>query len=398
VSGSASYKAHFRRFLEAAPQRLHFAAHSHHYWPDVTFEAQQACWQDAARLADGKWAYVFAEVVPAVQRGIARHLNLPDPASLAFAPNTHDFLRRLLSCLPADRPPRVLTSDGEFHSFARQAARLEEEGLAQVVRVPVEPFDDFPARFAAAAGQESFDLVYVSQVFFNSSFALDDLEALVARLAESGAMIVIDGYHGFLARPTDLGGLAGRVFYLAGGYKYAMAGEGACFLHAPPDVAPRPRDTGWYAAFGALEEAGGGGVAYAPDGRRFLGATFDPAGLYRLRAVLDLLERLGLDAAAIHAHARALQRRFLAGLRARPSAALPPDRLLIDPQRLPCGNFLTFDLGSEAAAGALHTQLRAADIVTDFRGTRLRLGFGLYQDEDDVEALLRRLAALPPIR
>jgi kynureninase len=399
MKATADYKAHFRRFMEAAPQRLHFAAHSHHYWPDVTFDAQLACWQDAARLADGKWAHVLGEVVPAVQRGIARHLGLADPASLAFAPNTHDFVRRLLSCLPAERPPRILTSDSEFHSFARQAARLEEERLAVVTRVAVEPFDDFPQRFAAAARQDRFDLVFVSQVFFNSGFALGDLDHLVAELPDDESYVVIDGYHGFLARPTDLGAVADRAFYLAGGYKYAMAGEGACFLHAPAGFGRRPRDTGWYAAFGALErergeQAGEGGVAYAPDGRRFLGATFDPVGLYRLRAVLDLLERLGIDAAAIHAHALALQRRFLDGLKARPAAALPPDRLLLDPERRPCGNFLTFDLDSEAAAGDLHARLRAADVVTDFRGTRLRLGFGLYQDADDVDELLERLVAL----
>jgi kynureninase len=395
---TASYKAHFRRFLEAAPERLHFAAHSHHYWPDVTLEAQVACWQDAARLADGKWAHVFGEVMPAVQRGIARHLGLPDPASLAFAPNTHDFVRRLLSCFPAGRRLRILTSDAEFHSFARQVARLEEEGLVTATRVPAEPFADFAARFAEAARGGHYDFVFVSQVFFSSGFAIADLDGLVAPLASSDAMIVIDGYHGFLARPTGLGGIAGRVFYLAGGYKYAMAGEGACFLHAPPGGAPRPRDTGWYAAFGALEreageQAGDGSVAYAPDGRRFLGATFDPAGLYRLRAVLDLLARLGLDASAIHAHARALQDRFLGGLRARPVAALPAERLLLDPERLPCGNFLTFDLGAEAAA-ALHARLKTADVVIDVRGARVRVGFGLYQDEADVEALLRRLAAL----
>lgn len=392
-----SYKVHFRRFLEAAPRRLHFAAHSHHYWPDVTFDAQLACWQDAAQFADHKWSHVFAEVMPAVQSGIARHLNLPEPATLAFAPNTHDFLRRLLSCFPVGRRLRILTSDAEFHSFTRQSARLEEEGLATATRVPAEPFADFRQRFAEAAKSGHYDLVFVSQVFFSSGFAIADLDDLVVTLGEAEAMIVIDGYHGFLARPTDLGRLARRVFYLAGGYKYAMAGEGACFLHAPPGVAPRPRDTGWYAAFGALEAAGGGGVAYAPDGRRFLGATFDPSGLYRLRAVLALLERLGLDAAAIHAHARALQDQFLAGLRARPPAVLPLERLLLDPARLPCGNFLTFDLGSEAAAAALLAQLTAAEIVVDIRGPRLRIGFGLYQDEGDVEALLDRLQVLAPV-
>jgi len=184
------------------------------------------------------------------------------------------------------------------------------------------------------------------------------------------------------------------VFYLAGGYKYAMSGEGVCFLHAPPGYGARPRDTGWYAAFGALAQGAGGGVAYADDGGRFFGATFDPVGLYRMQAVLRLLEELGLDAAAIHAHARGLQDLFLAGLRSAASGLLPPERLLIDPARQPCGNFLTFDLGSEAAASAAHARLKRAGIATDFRGARLRLGFGLYQDADDVAELLRRLAAL----
>lgn len=395
----ASYKQHFSRFLKAAPQRLHFAAHSHAYWPDVTFEAQQRCWEDAARLADRKWDHVLGEVAPAVQRGIAGHLGLGDPASLVFAPNTHDFLRRIFSCFPAGRQLRILSSDGEFHSFARQVARLEEEGLVAVQRIAVEPVEDFAGRFIAAAQAGTYDLIFLSQVFFNSGFAIADLDALVAKLAPGDAFIVIDGYHGYLARPTDLAALAGRVFYLAGGYKYAMSGEGVCFLHAPPGYGARPRDTGWYAAFGALEKKQGeqgkrDRVAYAGDARRFLGATFDPSGLYRMRAVLELLADLGLGAGEIHAHARDLQDRFLAGLRARPLALLPVERLLLDPARTPCGNFLVFDFGSEAAAAETHARLKAADISTDFRGSRLRIGFGLYQDAEDVAALLDRLAAL----
>lgn len=388
-----SYKAYFGRFLAAAPQRLHFAAHSHHYWPDVTFEAQLQCWEDAARLAGGKWELVMGEVMPEVQRGIARHLDLPDPASLAFAPNTHEFVKRLLSCLPAARPARLLTSDGEFHSFTRQIARLEEDGLVEVTRIPVQPFDDFAARFATAAARGGHDMVFVSQVFFSSGFALTDLDQILAEVPED-TFAVIDGYHGFLARPSDLSALAGRAFYMAGGYKYAMSGEGVCFLHAPAGYGPRPRDTGWYAAFGKLTQAGGSGVGYAEDGGRFFGATFDPVGLYRMRAVLRLLDELGLDGAGLHAHARALQDRFLQGLRMQPPAALPLDTLLLDPAVRPCGNFLTFDLGSESAAAELHGRLKAAEVATDFRGSRLRFGFGLYQEAADVDLLLERLARL----
>lgn len=392
-----SYKAHFSRALQAAPGRLHFAAHSHHLWPDVSFDAQVACWEDAARLADRKWDHVFGEVVPDAQRRIAKVLNLSQPAAIAFAPNTHEFLRRLLSCLPADRPPRILTSDGEFHSFTRQIARLEEEGLVAVTRVPVEPFSSFAERFLAAAGAAQgvtdFDLIYVSQVFFNSGFAIEALDDLVHGLPDGGSFVVIDGYHGFLARPTDLSAVEARVFYLSGGYKYAMAGEGVCFLHAPEGYGPRPRDTGWYAAFGALEQTAGSGVAYAGDAGRFLGATFDPVGIYRLRAVLTMLDDLGLGASEIHDHALALQHLFIKGVTRAGLKHLPAEKLLLDPQAMPCGQFLTFDLG-EAAAISLQSRLLAEDVITDQRGGRLRFGFGIYQDADDVEKLLDRLTRL----
>src|SRR5215203_3710711 len=131
--------SHFSRFIEAEPERIHLAAHSHHYWPDVTFEAQRLCWEEAALHADEKWAAIFGDVIPEVQAGIARILNLPEPATLAFAPNTHDFLRRLLSALPTGRAGRILTSDGEFHSLSRQMARLEEDGLVEVERIAVDP-------------------------------------------------------------------------------------------------------------------------------------------------------------------------------------------------------------------------------------------------------------------
>ncbi len=53
--------------------------------------------------------------------------------------------------------------------------------------------------------------------------------------------MVIDGYHGFMAVETDLSAVADRVFYVTGGYKYAMSGEGVGMLHAPPGYGPRPK-------------------------------------------------------------------------------------------------------------------------------------------------------------
>ena len=382
-----SLKPHFSRFLSAAPGRLHFAAHSHHLWPDVTLAAQEACWTDAARLADRKWDKIFSEVYPAAQGHVARLLGLRDPTTVAFAPNTHSFLLRLLSSFPAGRTLRVLTSDSEFHSFARQMRRLEEDRLVAVARVPSEPFASFTERFAEAAAEGGHDLIYVSQVFYNSGYAITDLDRIVGSVPNDDSLIVIDGYHGFLARPTDLSAIQDRAFYMSGGYKYAMAGEGVVFLHAPPGYAPRPRDTGWYAAFGALE-SGGNEVGYAADAGRFLGATFDPVGLYRFNAVIEWLNERGLSVSDIQEHAHGLQRRFIAGLDALGLTTLTPEQLVVPLNEPARGNFLTFRTDN---AGALNRQLLDDDVITDWRGDRLRFGFGLYQDEGDVDRLCKTL-------
>ena len=55
------------------------------------------------------------------------------------------------------------------------------------------------------------------------------------------------------------------------------------------------------------------------------------------------------------------------------------------------GNFLTF---RHAYAPAWHDRLAEAGIVTDLRGDRLRLGFGLYQNAADARLLLERMATL----
>ncbi len=219
-----SYKHLFRRFIEADPNRVHFAAHSHHFWPDVSFDAHMRAWTDAATLADEKWDRFFQKLWPRAQRHVARILRLPDPSSVAFGPNVHELVMRVLSNLPTRM--RVLTTDGEFHSFSRQLARFEEEGRAEVVRVATRPFGTFTERFAELAKKGTFDLVYVSHVFFDSAYALRDLEPVV-RAAPKESTVIVDGYHAFSAIDVDLSRLADRVFYVGGGYKYAMSGEGA---------------------------------------------------------------------------------------------------------------------------------------------------------------------------
>jgi selenocysteine lyase/cysteine desulfurase len=374
-----SYKHLFQRALAAAPERLHFAAHSHHLWPDASYVGQLAAWEDAARLADRKWERVMGTIWPAAQAHVAAELRLPDPSSVVFAPNTHDLLLRIASALPR-RPLRILASDGEFHSFTRQSLRWEEAGTAVVERVPLETL-------VARARSGEHDLVFVSQVQFGTGRVFGDLEALASVARPEGPWVVVDGYHGFMATETDLSAVADRVFYLAGGYKYAMSGEGCAFLHAPPGFGARPEVTGWYAAFDDLnlppEQVG-----YAPDARRFMGSTFDPSGLYRFVAVRDMLAEEGLTTAVSSAHVAGLREQLLSGLS---GTALGQAELLNRPTGGAQARFLAF---RSPQAAAWQAALAAEDVITDVRGDVLRIGLGLYQTERDVDALLGVLTGL----
>jgi selenocysteine lyase/cysteine desulfurase len=282
----------------------------------------------------------------------------------------------------------VLTTNNEFHSFTRQSRRWEESGKIECTRISTQPFDTFGERLAKEVGSGDYDLLYLSHVFFDSGFVFEGLWDLVLSVPMR-TWVVIDGYHGFMAVPTDLGAVASRCFYLAGGYKYAMTGEGACFLHCPPSYGPRPVNTGWFAGFGSLETGlGSEPVPYSPDGFRFFGATFDPSGLYRFTAVMDLLVSEGIGVDLIHARVMSLQQRLLDRLPPR-IGGLARDCLVPDADHPgERGHFLTFE--SERAS-AIHDRLREAGVVTDYRGNRLRIGFALYHDSSDVDELCRRI-------
>jgi selenocysteine lyase/cysteine desulfurase len=383
-----SFKRLFSRSLGAAPGRLHFAAHSHHLWPDASFDGQVECWQDAARLADVKWDKVMDSVWPEAQTYVSDELGAGDASAIVFASNTHDLLVRLVAACPRRDPARlsVLTSDGEFHSARRQFARWQEDGWLQLETVPAEPFEDFSQRFLAAARSGNHDLILVSHVLFGSGRLFDDVAELASLAAPGGPWSVVDGYHAFMAIdcPYPHGGGA---FYLGGGYKYAMAGEGMGFMHCPPGFGPRPPITGWYAEFGELT-APPGGVGYRQDAMRFMGATFDPSALYRFNAIRRMLAREELMTARTLEYVANLQQQALEELSETP---LGKAELLNPLDGNPHSRFLAF---RDARAQRWWAELMAKNCVTDVRGDVLRIGFGLYHDEEDVEAFVSLAKAL----
>ena len=354
------------------------AAHSHHLWPDASHEGQLEAWNDAARLADSKWNKVMGEVWPEAQGHVASELGTARPEAIVFSSNTHDFLVRLIAAAPRRGPAlRLLTSDGEFHSARRQFARWAEAGWIELEQVAAEPFDSFSDRFLDRASSGNHDLILVSQVLFGSGRRYEHIAELADLGRPDGPWVVIDGYHAFMAIPKPFGAEAGgNAFYLGGGYKYAMAGEGCAFLHAPPGFGERPPITGWFAEFEDLTLAPGQ-VGYAKDANRFLGATFDPSGLYRFNAVRRMLAENDLTTAKVSAHVKALQQQLVAALKSSP---LGNAEMLNRPGD---ARFLAF---RSPKAQRWRDQLEGMGCITDVRGDVIRIGLGLYHDAADVDA------------
>ena len=361
---------HYSRF--GVSQRLLLTGHSHQAWPDPGFDGQTEAWLDAARYVDDKWEHAFARA-ERVRAGFARLMG-DAGGGIALGANTHELVVRLLSALPLKTRPRLVTTDGEFHSIRRQLDRLEEEGLS-IVRVPEVPLESLAARLSRAVDDRTA-LVLVSAVFFDTGRIARGLAEVAASCRRHGSRLLVDAYHALDVVPVSLAdeGL-GDAFVVGGGYKYCQLGEGNCFLRLPPDTELRPVVTGWFSEFtvladGQREER----VAYGQGGDRFAGATYDPTSHYRAAAVFDFFDERGLTPALL----REVSQHQI-GLLASTFDALDLDPAILSRDRAcplgDVGGFLA--LRSPVAAGLVRG-LRARGVWTDARGEVLRLGPAPY--------------------
>ena len=409
-------------------ERVLLTGHSHQAWPDAAFEAQQRAWLDAAELVDEKWGRAF-EVADEVREGYRRLLDDPD-GRIVLGQNTHELVTRFLSALPVRERPRLVTTDGEFHTIRRQLDRLEEEGI-EVVRVGAgaglgsgpgsaphlggDDGDGIAGRLVQAVDDRTA-AVLVSSVLFRDARIVEGLDEVAAACARVGAELLVDAYHSLCAVPFSVPGMGlDAAFVVGGGYKYCQLGEGNCFLRIPSDCTLRPVLTGWFAEFGALadanagEAAGGavgdgrrakrpgsgraasrGGVVYADGHGRFAGSTYDPASHYRAAAVFRFFRERGLTPARLREISLRQIRLLAAGV---DDLDLDPSLLRLD-RTVPLrrrGGFLALET---PRAGEICCALRGRDVWADHRGRVLRLGPAPYVTDAQLNEAVAGLGAV----
>jgi kynureninase len=384
----ARLAAHYTRFRVG--ERLLLTGHSHQAWPDVSFDAQQQAWLDAAERVDDKWARAF-EVADRVRAGWRRLLN--DSAGvgeIALGHSTLEMIARLLSALPLRTRPRLLTTDGEFHTIRRLVDRLGEEGI-EVARVPARPVETLSARLAEEMDGRTA-IALVSSVLYETAEIVPGLDELAAACARHGAELLVDAYQHLNVVPFDVRALGlERAFVTGAGYKYCQLGEGNAFLRFPADTELRPVLTGWFSEFAWLgTKPVPGEVRYGPGPARFAGATYDPVSHYRAAAVFDFHEREGLTPDVLREVSQR-QMRLLIEL----CGEWPiPYRVQFPRPRAEVDALAGFLALRTPLAPELVRLLRERRVFVDNRGEILRIGPAPYVRDDQLAEAVTRLATL----
>ncbi|MCV7421245.1 aminotransferase class V-fold PLP-dependent enzyme [Mycobacterium yunnanensis] len=254
---------------------------------------------------------------------------------------------------------RVATLRGEFTSttfpFASQAAR----GVTVTELAGAE----LTARAA------DYDVVTVSLVQSATGEVLD-VDALKAAVAGTDTLTVVDLTQAVGWKALDLGWADVTV---AAVYKWLLAPRGTAWMSLSPRVAASttPHLANWYAGEEPWSSIYGLPLRLADDARRF---DTSPAWFGVYGAGLTMPWLASLDRASVEAHCLALAGRL------RSEFGLPPhDSAIVS---LPVPGV------PEHAAQAL-TQ---AGIRASVRAGAVRVGFHLYNTEDDLQRLLDALA------
>lgn len=361
---------HYSRFDVAG--RLLFTGHSHQAWPDEAFDAVREYEQMVCREVDGKWAHAFAKTE--LLRGYLRRFYDDPDGAWCCGLNTHMLLVSWLSSLDLRSKPRILATDGEFHSMHRQLTALQPLGL-QVDWLPHRDPDALAEKMQAAIGPD-VSAVMVSRVFFETAMVNTALVRIAEIARAWGVPVLVDDYHGTNVVPLSLRtqGLE-DVHLLIGGYKYLQWGEGNCFLRFPRDCGMRPVITGWFASFGTLDSPRSPGrVDFDPGDQRFASATYDPVSQYRASGTVAFFERQGLGPAVLQSQYQA-QTTLLRTLFERQDPDPDRIRLASDASAAPHGGFVAF---RTERAREISAELRRRGVFTDARGSILRAGPAPY--------------------
>src|SRR5436190_2673936 len=318
------------------------------------------------------WEEGWWEMPVTVGDRIARLIGAP-AGSVSMHQNVTLAEAVVLSCFGFEgERRRVVYEEGNFPSvrYLYQAARGAEIEVAADHEGVVEAID------------ERTLLVPVTHVLFRTG-EIQDVEAIVARAHEVGALVVLDAYQSVGTVPLDVTAL-GVDFAVGGSVKWLCGGPGAAWLYVRPDLAAtlEPALTGWQAharpfAFEPEQD-------YAEGAARFLTGTPNVPALYAATAGYDIVEEVGIERIRRRSQEQTSLLLELLG-----EAGFEPGSPREAERRGGTVVVKTPDLEN------VNNELAARDVLCDCRPeTGLRLGPHFYNTDDELRFAVDQIAEI----
>jgi cysteine desulfurase / selenocysteine lyase len=299
---------------------------------------------------------------------------------IAFLRNTSDGANVVARGLDWKAGDEIVLSDNEFGANAYPWLALREQGVkARFIHAPGERLTPDVLRREITKRTR---VVAVSWVSFADGYR-HDLAALAEVAHSAGALFAVDAIQGLGVFPIDVKRSGIDALY-SGGAKWLLSLQGIGFLYVARELQDRliSRWRGWRDVADIWNF-----LDYdqppAPNASRYEGGTPNFLGIVGLSASMDVLEEAGVP--RISKHVLTLTDQFVAGL-LRSGAE-------IDTPRGPgiSSGIVTFRVpGTDPVA--LGRRLRAANIVTTYRPTGIRVAPHGYNTPDEIDALLAALA------
>jgi isopenicillin-N epimerase len=282
-----------------------------------------------------------------------------DPRNLVFAPNASTGLDMAIRSLALAPGEEVLMGCDEYGGLKRLWEFVAQRTGAQLRRVP---FDDLEAG-------PSTRVVFCSHVEWSSG-RVNDVAEVCRRARDAGALSIVDGAHAPGQIDVDLEAI-GADIYSGNCHKWMLAPKGSGFLYVRPEVQklvePLVVSWDWTPGHGFVEQ------------NRWQG-TRDPAAYLSVPAAIDFQAAHGWPEVRRRCHELLEHAR---------------DRMPLEPLTDAFVQMLGFRVESPDPA-TLGPRLFAehrieVPVFETASGWALRLSIQAYNDEADVDALVRAL-------
>ncbi len=358
------------------PGKHYFLSHSVGAQPK-TYDAALAAgyaqpWRTEGFNVWGPWF----EALDRFKTGLAPIIGA-SPEDICPQTNVSSGIAKIVFSLPArkGRNKIVLTED-DFPTVGFALAQAERIGCELVFLPGGEHLADPDAW--SRAFQDDVQNVVAMQVYSNSAVRTPTAE-IARRARKAGVFSLIDVAQAAGAIPIRLNEMRPD-FAVGSSLKYLCGGAGAGFLWANRETAAqcKPLDVGWFSHVDPFE-FDIHHFDYAPGAARFAGGTPSIAPFAGAAAAHEIINARGVE--AIHAHNQKLLSRLFDGL---PEGAV----MSMTKEGARGSGALIRVRDYDAAAAAL----AQAGIAHDTRLGCVRVSVHLYNDENDIDALLAALA------